>query len=240
MACGPPSITALISARLRGMSACANAASNAQTSPASPLIAARSGRMIGSGRKLRSSRAKRGHNPARRKEDLPAPEAPRITEKTRRRTVGQATQPVEPLDNLSLAAEENAGIFGLERLEATIRRTQRIVGWWPSKEPRIQPRFDKPGAKSAEPAARERDMYLSTVGEFGAAQAVIDASCEVHHLPIPCQLGRQVSERQILDEDAEHALVQATSKVKFAQTPVRPQPGAADKKKHRFAAIGSF
>lgn len=43
------------------------------------LSAARSGRMIGSAKKLRSSRAKRGARPALRNEDLPAPEAPRIT-----------------------------------------------------------------------------------------------------------------------------------------------------------------
>jgi hypothetical protein len=43
------------------------------------VSAARSGRIAGSARKFRSSRARRGSSPARRNDDLPAPEAPRIT-----------------------------------------------------------------------------------------------------------------------------------------------------------------
>ena len=47
--------------------------------PSSPVSTARSGRTIGSGRKRRSSRRSRGSSPARRNDDLPAPDGPRIT-----------------------------------------------------------------------------------------------------------------------------------------------------------------
>ena len=47
--------------------------------PCSPVSAARSGRTMGRGRKRRSSRRSRGSSPARRKDDLPAPDGPRMT-----------------------------------------------------------------------------------------------------------------------------------------------------------------
>ena len=43
------------------------------------MSTARSGRTMGSGRKRRSSRRSRGSSPARRNDDLPAPDGPRIT-----------------------------------------------------------------------------------------------------------------------------------------------------------------
>jgi hypothetical protein len=46
-------------------------ASLALTRPVSPLIAERSGRMIGSGKKVCASRPSRGRRPARRKLDFP-------------------------------------------------------------------------------------------------------------------------------------------------------------------------
>ena len=47
--------------------------------PSSPVSTARSGRTISSGRKWRSSRRSLGSSPARRNDDLPAPDGPRIT-----------------------------------------------------------------------------------------------------------------------------------------------------------------
>ena len=67
------------SARGIAMLAAANAPSSAESKPVSPVIAARSGRITGNGRKFRSSRMSRGKRPARRNDDLPAPDAPRMT-----------------------------------------------------------------------------------------------------------------------------------------------------------------
>ena len=49
--------------------------------PRSPVSTARSGRTIGRGRNRRSSRRSRGSSPARRNDDFPAPDGPRITNK---------------------------------------------------------------------------------------------------------------------------------------------------------------
>ena len=73
--------------------------SSAASRPVSPLIAARSGRITGSGRKLRSSRLSRGNRPARRNDDLPAPDAPRMTSSRGGVACAQAAQPVERLDD---------------------------------------------------------------------------------------------------------------------------------------------
>jgi hypothetical protein len=48
------------------------------TRPVSPVRAARSGRITGKGMNSASSRCNLGRRPARRNDDLPAPEAPRI------------------------------------------------------------------------------------------------------------------------------------------------------------------
>ena len=56
----------------------AGCAASALTRPVSPVSAARSGRITGKGMNCASSRSSLGRRPARRNEDLPAPEAPRI------------------------------------------------------------------------------------------------------------------------------------------------------------------
>ena len=56
-----------------------NALTSALSRPVSPEIAARSGRITGSGRKVCGSRPSLGNRPARRKLDLPAPDAPSTT-----------------------------------------------------------------------------------------------------------------------------------------------------------------
>jgi hypothetical protein len=66
----PAWTTARRSARGISIFAAANASSSAASNPVSPEIAARSGRMIGNGRKFRSSRLSRGNRPARRNDDL--------------------------------------------------------------------------------------------------------------------------------------------------------------------------
>ena len=73
------------------------------------------------------SRASRGQRPARRNDDLPAPDAPRITNRRGARSFAQAAQLIERLDDRRIAAEEDAGVLGFQRAQAPIRRTLRIV-----------------------------------------------------------------------------------------------------------------
>jgi hypothetical protein len=68
-----------MSARVRDAFRSRNARSRLATNPVGPAITEPWGRTIGSGKKCRSSRASRGHRPALRYDDLPAPEAPKMT-----------------------------------------------------------------------------------------------------------------------------------------------------------------
>ena len=83
------------------------------TKPVSPVSAARSGRTAGRGMNCASSRLSRGRSPARRNDDLPAPEAPRIASSrggapalkpakpSRKRRCVHLTQPSKPDPTLS-------------------------------------------------------------------------------------------------------------------------------------------
>ena len=78
-------------------------------------------------RKYASSRASRGNRPARRNDDLPAPEAPRITKMRGGAAVRQPAQPVGRLDDRRVAAEEDARVLRLQRLQAAIRGAVRLM-----------------------------------------------------------------------------------------------------------------
>ena len=77
--CKVPRMSARVRGFVLGFRYFRKAASRTAARPVVPLMAARSGRITGSGRNWRSSRSRRGQRPARRKEDFPAPDAPRMT-----------------------------------------------------------------------------------------------------------------------------------------------------------------
>ena len=74
-----PSMAARRSARATDRLAVPNAPSRARSSLSPRRLPTRCGRTIGRTRNWRSSRANRGSRPARRNDDLPAPDAPRMT-----------------------------------------------------------------------------------------------------------------------------------------------------------------
>ena len=65
-------------------------------------------------------------------------------EQPRRRSRAQAAQPVDRLDDRRVAAEENAGIDGLERLQAAIGRPVRLRLGRPGEEVGSSPAFSSP------------------------------------------------------------------------------------------------
>ena len=128
-------------------------------SPASPNIAARSGRMIGNGRKFRSSRARRGNRPARRNEDLPAPDAPRMT-----RSRGEAPHACHaggqaPRRSL-LRGRKNAGILGFKRAQATIGWSVRIIWRRPPEILGIEAGVLQSLFEALQALGRKGDMHL--------------------------------------------------------------------------------
>ena len=93
--------TRLISARLLDALRSRNAASRPAAKPVAPEMTARPGRRTGSGRKLRSSGINRGHSPARKNQDLPAPEAPKMTN---RRSTPRSREPRSASSPRTIAA----------------------------------------------------------------------------------------------------------------------------------------
>ena len=103
---------------------------------------------------------------------------------------------------------------------------------------RIEPGAHQPFAQPGKPALREQHIALAAVGQLGREDAVVLAGGEVHHLARRRQVGRQVGNRDVLDQDAEDLLVELVGERQLAHAPLRGEPGAADEEDHRLAAIG--
>ena len=99
----------------------------ARASPVGPVNAARPGRTIGRTRKFSSSRLSRASRPARRKLDLPEPEAPRITSMRSGAPPRIRRSASSPLVICAVTAEEDRGVRLLERAQAAIGRAVRLV-----------------------------------------------------------------------------------------------------------------
>ena len=83
-------------------------------------------------------------------------------------------------------------------------------------------------------------MEFAAVGEDGAEDAVVGALREVDELPVGGELGRQVADRNRLDQDAEAPLVELLGEAELAEAPVRIEPGAAHQEQHGLAAVGGL
>jgi hypothetical protein len=57
---------------------------------------------------------------------------------------------------------------------------------------------------------------------------MIASGCKIHQLPSAGEIGREVRKRDIFDQHAEQALVEAMREVEFLQAPARRQPRPAD------------
>ncbi len=199
------------------------------------MITVRSGRMIGKGRKL-SSRASRGSRPARRNEDLPAPDAPRIT---RSRDGAPSRKPRSASSvstHLGVASEKNAGVIGLERSQAAIGRPLRVGFRRPRKEAELEAGPLQSGLEPAERLGREGDMRFLAGKRHGHPEHdMVCAGPEPHHLPGAGEIEREVGNGKVIDEEAEQPLVELIREVEFLETPARSQPIPRNQKEHRLA-----
>ena len=138
---GPASTALRISARVRPSPASLNAFSKVAIKPDAPDKTARSGLITGSGRKCWLSRASLGINPARKNDDLPAPEAPRITNN---RGGGLSLSPrsrSRPITVGPSRPKKDSGVLGVEGLHAAIWRPIRVVIRGPRKVAGIKSRL---------------------------------------------------------------------------------------------------
>ena len=88
----------------------------ARRAACSPVSAARSGRIGGRARNALSSRASRGRSPARRNDDLPAPEAPRMTNRRGGAAAPQARAAGRAPRRSARRGRRRAGVLRLQRL----------------------------------------------------------------------------------------------------------------------------
>ena len=92
-------------------------------------------------------------------------------QEARRRGVAQAAQPVERLDDRRLAAEEDAGVLGLERAHAAIGRPVGIVLRRPREEARVEAGARQAELEPAQAGRREGDVRLRRRWQDGAEDA---------------------------------------------------------------------
>jgi hypothetical protein len=172
-------------------------ASRLAATPVAPEMTACSGRITGRGRKCWSSRKRRGKRPARRNEDLPAPEAPRMTEYRFDAAFAHAPDRVETPHGRGLSAEEDGGVLELHRPQASVRCAIAIVLGRPREAGRIQSCAQQPHAQPQESVFGQRDDHL---WHDGLLRHMKIASCEagrqIAELPLRDHLGLQLVQRR--------------------------------------------
>jgi hypothetical protein len=181
-----------------------------------------------------------GQEPGAEERGLAGARGAKDHQEARRRGFGQAAEAVKRLDGRSLAAEEDAGVLGFERTHAAIGWPVGIVLRRPLEETRVEAGTGEAGLEALEARDREGDVRFAAVGEDGTEDAVVGALREVDELPVGGQLGGQVADRDRLDEDAEAPLVELLGEAELAEAPVGVDPGAADQKENRLAAVGGL
>ena len=170
--------------------------------PSSPVSTARSGRTMGSGRNWRSSRRSRGSSPARRNDDLPAPDGPRITNRRLHPRGAHPAQHVQPAQDLGVAPEEHRRIGLLQRCPPPIRGAVRIT----RRRPREMLGPDPQGAQTVQQPLQALGVQhhrLPAIGDvdFGGGAVVGE---QVAALPLRGDVG--VGHR--LQPGAQDGLVQ--------------------------------
>src|SRR5579863_3512643 len=148
----------------------------------------------------------------------------------------QAAKTVDRLDDRRVAAEEDAGVFRLERLQSTVRRAARLALGRPSEEFRIEPSLLQAALQAMQPIARKGDVPLfERAGQARSEHGKLAAG-ERDNLPTAFQLRRNIGERQVwIDEYGEEGFVEAGSQGVLFATPAGGEPVARNKKDHRLA-----
>ena len=108
-------------------------------SPVSPVSAWRSGRMMSSSTKWRSSRRSRGSSPARRNDDFPDPDGPSTTNRLSTPVVRIARSMSSARTIWASRPKNTPGVEFFERFPPAIRRPVGLTGWGPDKVLRRDP-----------------------------------------------------------------------------------------------------
>ena len=198
--------------------------------PSSPVSTARSGRTMGRGRNWRSSRRSRGSSPARRNDDFPAPDGPRMTNRRLHPRRAHPAQHVQPAQNLGVAPEEHRRIDLLQRCPPPIRGAVRVIRWGPWEMLGRDPQ----GAQTVQQPLQTHAVQhhrLPAVGDvdFGGGAVIGE---QVAALPLRGDVG--VGHR--LQPGAQDGLVQVLGVAELDLALTRVQPVLRQQADHRLAA----
>jgi len=128
-------------------------------------------------------------------------------------------------DDRRLAAKEDAGVLGIERPQAPIRRALRIAVGRPGEVTCVEPRLLQASTQVIEPPASERDGGCPVPGrQLDRDLTVEGAGRQIGKLPFRRQLGGQVGQGRWRDDDAEDAFVEAFRQQEFGETPLGRHP----------------
>ena len=81
---------------------------------------------------------------------------------------------------------------------------------------------------------------LSAWAALRVQHHVVAPGGEPHDLPGAGEVGGQVGDRQVLDQDAEQPLAEPVREVELLQAPARGEPGLGDEEEDRLAAARRF
>ena len=143
---------------------------------------------------------------------------------------------IERLDDRPFAAEENAGVLGLERAQARIGRPLRIVRRRPGKEAGIEPRREQAEPQAPPSLVAECDLdRLRRVRQHDGKVSFFTVTSNADELPLPGHDRGQFVERNVFEQDAEQTFAKMPAKLNRRGTIPNPA-GASDQENHRFAA----
>jgi hypothetical protein len=213
----------------------AKAASKACSSPvSSPVTAFRSGRQRQETQVV--ARQPRQQSRAQERRFSGAGRA-QNDEQPRRCRIAQAAQRIERFDDRALAPEEDAGVFGLERFEAAVRRALRLFLRGPGEKPWLDAAFRQATPQAAQSFSGEGDVLLGvSARQHHAKHAVVASRGEIDDLPGAGQVRRQLVDRDVFDQRSEQTLVEPPRQIEFVVAPARVEPSLRHQEQNRLAA----
>ncbi len=232
----PARMTARRSARVTASRAAANAPSSEESKPVSPVIAARSGRMIGNGRKLASSRLPR-KQPRPQERRLAGAGCAKNDEKPRRRGLAQTAEPFKRLDDrhrrlLKMLAASSASA-------AAVRDT--AAGWnhfpWrPGEIFGAETGFLKSMLEPLQALGRKGDVHLLLRDRQHRTQHDDRGRWRAARRPGAGKFLRQLFDRQLRSARRTIAYSGGAPESILA-APRRAEPCCRDQEQHRLAAV---
>ena len=148
------------------------------------------------GQELRIVAREPRHQPGAQERGLARARGAEDHQQSRRRAGPQAAQPIDGLDDRRVAAEEDAGVRRLQRLEAAIGRAIRIALRRPGEESWVEPRLLQPALQPQQAVLRVGDVpLLVRAGQLRRKQPLSWPPARSTTCHVPVSSGGRVGDR---------------------------------------------